>query len=639
LKEPNTKDAILIIDDDEGSCETLKDIFEEQGYHVSTALDGRKGLETIRRGRFQVALVDIKLPDIDGVNLIKRIKAKDPKLYVIMITAFASIENTIDALNRGAYSYFTKPLNIEEVKNRIRKAIEHYRSEEEKLRLEGEVERRAAELETIARITLAINESLNPRDVLLSITGELKKVIPFDWMRVSLLGEEDNTLRVFAEASGSGEVRAGFRGGKGDGPVERWVLLNREPVLLPDIHEQNLFHIERGFYPQDLQSLLAVPLISRGRAIGVFCLGSGKRAAYGEAHRAFFTQIGGQFSVALDNARAYEEILKAKESLEKDVVELKGKMGERFGFQNIIVKSEEMREVMTLISRVLHSDSTVLLQGESGTGKELLAHFLHYSGPRKNRAFVTVNCGAIPEHLLESELFGFEKGAFTSADRSKEGLLEKAHMGTFFLDEVDELARSLQVKLLRVLQDGEVRRLGEVESRRVNVRLIAATNRDIGLLVKDGRFREDLFYRLNVFPVWIPPLRERREDILPLAEHFFVKYRGKAQGELKGFSQAAKKALISYSWPGNVREVENIVEKSVHIAEGGWIEEEDLGLGDALGTASALGMSLEEEREAFSKKRIEDVLKKNLGNKARTARELGIHRTQLYRYLEKYGLG
>lgn len=638
MKESRTKDSILVIDDDEGSCETLKDIFEEQGYQVVTALSGKDGLEMIRRGRFQVALVDIKLPDIDGVHLIKRIKSKDPRLYVIMITAFATIENTIDALNKGAYSYFTKPLNIEEVKTRIRRAIEHYRSEEEKLLLEQEVKRRAAELDTIARITTAINASLNPRDVFLSITRELAKVICFDWTRISLLGEEDNALRIFAEIAGTGEAGGRPRGGKSEGPVERWVLLNKEPVHIPSLREQSLFHIEPGFYPGELESLLVVPLISRRRSIGVFCLGSARKAAYGADQLAFLAQIGGQFSVALDNARAYEEILKAKESLEKDVVELKEKVGERFGFENIIVRSEPMREVMSLLSRVLHSDSSVLLQGESGTGKELLAHFLHYSGPRKNRAFVTVNCGAIPENLLESELFGFEKGAFTSADRSKEGLIERAHMGTFFLDEVDELPKSLQVKLLRVLQDGEVRRLGEVESRRVNMRLIAATNRDIRRLVREGRFREDLFYRLNVFPVWIPPLRERREDILPLAEHFFQRYRGKAHGELGGFSPAAKKALFSYSWPGNVRELENIVEKAVHIAEGKWIEEEDLGLSEGARNAAAFGTSLEEEREAFSRKRIEEALKKNLGNKAQTARELGIHRTQLYRYLEKYGL-
>jgi transcriptional regulator with PAS, ATPase and Fis domain len=409
-------------------------------------------------------------------------------------------------------------------------------------------------------------------------------------------------------------------------------------VLIPDLHEQSLFRIESGFYPPELRSLLVVPLVSRGRPIGVFCLGSARKAAYGETHRAFLIQIAGQFSVALDNARAYENVLMAKESLEKDVVELKEKVGERFGFGNIVVKSAEMNEVMILLGRVLHSDSTVLLQGESGTGKELLAHFLHYNGPRKNGSFVTVNCGAIPEHLLESELFGFQRGAFTSADRAKEGLIEKAHMGTFFLDEVDELPRVLQVKLLRVLQDGEVRRLGDVESRRVNARLVAATNRDINLLVREGKFREDLFYRLNVFPVWIPPLRDRKEDILALAEHFFQRYKGKSQGELSGFSPAAKKALIYYSWPGNVRELENIVEKAVHIAEGEWIQEEDLGLGKAPGTAAAEGMSLDDEMDAFSKRKIEEVLRRNLGNKARTAKELGIHRTQLYRYLEKYGL-
>lgn len=631
---------MLIIDDDRGSCETLRDIFEEEGFSIVTANDGKAGLQALRKGRFQVALVDIKLPDIDGVNLIKLIRERDPRLYIIMITAFATIENTIEALNRGAYSYFTKPLNIEEVKTRIGKAITHYRNDEERMRLAKEVEMRAAELDTIAKITTTINSSLNVQDVFRTVAEEVGKILPYDWTRIGLL-EKGNVLRVFAEADGSDRASA-FRkdvvGKSVDGPIERWVLLNREPLLIPDLEDDNPFRVDPSVYRKSIRALLVVPLISRGRVIGIYYLGSEKRQAYGEGHLHFFKQIGGQISVAIDNARAYEELLEAKESLEKDVVELKGKVEGTFTFENMIVKSERMKNVLDLVSRVLHSDSTVLLQGESGTGKELLAHILHYNGSRKDRPFVTVNCGAIPEHLLESELFGFERGAFTGADRSKEGLIERAHEGTFFLDEIDELPKNLQVKLLRVLQDGEIRRLGEVESHRVDVRLIAATNRDILQLVNEGTFREDLFYRLNVFPLVIPPLRDRGEDIIPLAEYFLDRYREKAPGELRGFSPRAKKILLAYHWPGNVRELENVVEKSVHIARGEWIEPEDLGLSQEAFTASENAATFEEQREAFNRQKIEEVLRKNLGNKARTARELGIHRTQLYRYLEKYDL-
>jgi Nif-specific regulatory protein len=638
LAEHGGKTAILIIDDDEGSCETLKDIFEEEGYSIVSALDGKSGLETIRRRRFQVALVDIKLPDIDGVHLIKLIKQKDPHLYIIMITAFATIENTIEALNRGAYSYFTKPLNIEEVKTRINKAIEHYRNDEERMRLAKEVKRREKELETISRIMSTINSSLNMRGVFQTIVTEVQKIISYDWTRVCILDEEGTDLQLFAEADGSGKVNDSPSAQRVEGAVERWVLMNREPLLLGDLTERGPFHADRDIYGRDLRSLMVIPLISRGKPFGLFYLGSKKKRSFWDEHITLFGQIAGQFALAFDNARAYESILEEKVSLEKDVVELKGKVEQKFSFKNIIVKSETMKEVMALVNRVLQSDSTVLLQGESGTGKELLAHLFHYNGPRRNRLFITVNCGAIPEHLLESELFGFERGAFTGADRSKEGLIERAHGGTFFLDEIDELPKNLQVKLLRVLQNGELRRLGEVSSRRVDVRLIAATNRDIAILVKEGQFREDLYYRLNVFPVVIPPLREREGDILPLAEHFFERYRDKAHRELRGFSPGARKTLLRYSWPGNVRELENTVEKAVHIAEGEWIETEDLGLEEVPVRAEVSQTSFSEEMEIISRNRIEMVLRKNRGNKARTARDLGIHRTQLYRYLEKYGL-
>jgi Nif-specific regulatory protein len=584
VTERSTRDAMLIIDDDQGSRETLRDIFEDEGFTIVTAQDGKSGLKALRKGRFQVALVDIKLPDIDGVSLIRRIRQQDPHLYIIMITAFATIENTIEALNRGAYSYFTKPLNIEEVKARIGKAVQHYRNDEDRRRLALEVRRRADELDTIARITTTINASLNVQDVFRTIAEETGRLIPYDWTRICLL-EKGKTLRIFAEADGTGSAGAvpggGLRG-TAEGPIERWILLNREPLLIPDLTADNPFRVDPSVYREAIRSLLVVPLISRGRAIGIYYLGSRKPHAYREEHLNLFKQIGGQFSVAIDNARAYEELLEAKESLEKDVVELKGKVGEKYTFENMIVKSDGMKKVLDLVSRVILSDSTVLLQGESGTGKELLAHILHYNGPRRDRPFVTVNCGAIPEHLLESELFGFERGAFTGADRAKEGLLERAHEGTFFLDEVDELPKNLQVKLLRVLQDGEIRRLGDVDSRLVDVRLIAATNRDIMQLVREDKFREDLFYRLNVFPLVIPPLRERQEDILPLAEYFLERYRGKAHGELAGFSPPAKRVLVAYRWPGNVRELENVVEKSVHIALGGWIVPEDLGLPGAV---------------------------------------------------------
>lgn len=306
-------------------------------------------------------------------------------------------------------------------------------------------------------------------------------------------------------------------------------------------------------------------------------------------------------------------------------------------FENILGESARMREVYRVIRTVSGTDYTVLITGESGTGKELAAKAIHASSPRRDRPFVTINCGAIPENLLESELFGHEKGAFTDAFAQKRGKFELADRGTIFLDEIGELSLKLQVKLLRVLEDHRIERVGGREEISLDVRIIAATNRELMDEVKAGAFREDLFYRLSVISIPMPPLRQRGDDTLLLATTFLNRYARENNKSGLGFSEAALRAIAVYDWPGNVRELENKIKRAVIMAQDKRIRPQDLALPQAAAD-SAKGRSLQEVREEAEKKCLAESLTRNNWNISRVSRELGTSRTTLYDLIEKYQL-
>lgn len=313
----------------------------------------------------------------------------------------------------------------------------------------------------------------------------------------------------------------------------------------------------------------------------------------------------------------------------------------------LVGSSPAMLEVYKLVARVTESKSTVLLQGESGTGKELIARAIHANGPRREKPFVPVNCGALPDTLLESEMFGYEKGAFTGAVGSKVGLFESANGGTLFLDEIGDLGKDLQVKLLRVMQDQEVRRVGGTTSTLVDVRIIAATNRDLEQLVKDGRFRDDLYYRLKVVPITLPSLAERREDIPMLVHHFLQKCAAGTNHAVCGILPETMAVLMHYRWPGNVRELENVVERAVSLSHGPLLTPEDLPAAIRQAAAgegeSKLSRATQEDEayltlEEVEKRHLIRVLKETKGNKVKAAKILGIDRRTLYRMAERFGL-
>ncbi len=319
---------------------------------------------------------------------------------------------------------------------------------------------------------------------------------------------------------------------------------------------------------EGLKSVCCLPLISRNRAIGVLVLGRLRDDAFSQADISFLSQVANQIALAVENALVYREIRELKEQLSKEKLYLEDEIRTEMNFSQIIGNSASLRRVLKGVGTVAPTDSTVLIYGETGTGKELVARAIHDLSPRRSKPFVKLNCAAIPTGLLESELFGHEKGAFTGAIAQRIGRFEVANGGTIFLDEIGEIPLELQTKLLRVLQEREFERLGSSRTLRTDARLIAATNRDLEAMVSEQKFRSDLFFRLNVFPVHVPPLRERQGDIPLLVRHFTQQFSRRMNKVMETIPSAAMDALSRYHWPGNIRELQNVIERAVIISSG-----------------------------------------------------------------------
>jgi transcriptional regulator with GAF, ATPase, and Fis domain len=404
--------------------------------------------------------------------------------------------------------------------------------------------------------------------------------------------------------------------------------------------------------------MIAVPLKTKEQTIGVLEVLNKIKGDFDEKNLSFLVTLAPIIAMALDNARMCTELNRAYNELQlinkdkdeliaqtrNEVAFLRREVERHYRFDRIIGNSEPMLDVYRLCERVIDSDITVLVEGDTGTGKELFARTIHFNGPRKDRPFVSQNCGGIPDTLLASELFGHKRGAFTGAVRDKKGLFEIANGGTVFLDEVGEMSPAMQTSLLRVLQEGEIKPLGSDLSKKVDVRVISATNKNLEKERQDGRMREDLFYRLSVFAIRLPPLRERVGDIPVLANHFVSKFRKKTKKPIKGLSQEALDALAVYPFPGNVRELENEIERAVAmVTDGHLIELSNLSgkIQDTSASAihgTQLRHSLKEMVETLEKSVLVEKLRELRGNKTRVARELGLSRNGLVKKMQRYGL-
>ena len=468
-REPGTRDVepaasaqarLLVVDDERSMRELLSIVLRREGYDVTLAEHGRSAIEYLETRRFDLLISDIKMPDMTGVEVLRAAKRIDPDILGIMITAFASADTAIEAMRLGAHDYLSKPFDVDELKMKVRNALEQRQ-------------------------------------------------------------------------------------------------LRQENVLL--------------------------------------------KRALGSTHQ----------------------------------------------FANIVGRSDKMLEIFKLIEQIARTDSTVLVTGESGTGKEWVARAIHFYSLRRDRPFVALNCGALPETLLESELFGHMKGAFTGASGNKKGLIEAAEKGTLFLDEIGEMTPMMQVKLLRVLQERKFRRLGGVEELEAALRVIAATNQDLTKMIAEGRFREDLFYRINVIPIHLPPLRDRDEDISLLAEYFLVKYRDQMAKDIHGLSQETVDLLEAYEWPGNIRELENVIERAVALEKSQTVLPESLpehiAKRVAKGPAAAgrlpeSGFNLEEHVEGLEKEYITQALIRAGGVQVKAAELLGMTFRSFRYYAKKYNL-
>lgn len=403
------------------------------------------------------------------------------------------------------------------------------------------------------------------------------------------------------------------------------VIKSKEPLIVSDALSDEQFKSAESVINLRLSSVMCVPLLVHGNLIGIIYVGNESITnLFEKSTLDILTIFAAQASLIIQNAFLLNSLKLDRENLKNELEQ------KRFG--EIIGCCTSMKEVFRTIEKVAPTDISVLITGETGTGKELVAREIHRRSPRAQGPFVVINCGAIPENLLESELFGYVKGAFTGAVTTRDGKFQAANKGTLFLDEIGELALPLQVKLLRVLQDKVVYKVGSTKPEPVDIRIIAASNKDLKEEVKSGRFREDLYYRLNVINIYLPPLRERGDDIVLIAKYILDKYTKEFNSPVKGFSPSAVSAMKRYSWPGNVRELENKIKKAIVLCEKTVIGPEDLEL-----TPDKLTpiLPLEKAKEEFQRKYILEVLALNNGNKTKTAKELGVDPRTIFRYLEK----
>lgn len=442
----------------------------------------------------------------------------------------------------------------------------------------AELQRRRAEFHerALLEINNAIISSLSP-DTLLQALGEsLKRFMPFDLASLTVYERDTGTLRRRAQ---HGQVK-GTHFGVGQ-TADRanshigWVFDHRRTLLRRNLGVERAFLSENWLFDEGMRSACTVPLLMTDKCIGTVTIASRVAERYGQNDAAFLESLGGQIALAVSNLLAFEEISSLKSRLQDENTYLQEEIRAEHNFDEIVGGHRALMDVLRQVDQVAASDATVLITGETGTGKELIARAIHNRGARHARPLVKVNCGAISAGLVESELFGHVKGAFTGALSHRIGRFELADGGTLFLDEVSELPTDTQVKLLRALQEREFEPVGSSETRRVDVRVIAATNRNLADCVREGRFRPDLYYRLNVIPLRVPALRERREDIRQLAAYFLERMAQKTGKAVTGIAQGTMQHMLGYDWPGNVRELQNLIERGVVLASGAVLSLDD----------------------------------------------------------------
>lgn len=503
-----------------------------------------------------------------------------------------------------------------------------------------EVRSKYEELSLLFEISQLLDQSLDLNQVIQPVLRTAAERLSFHRAAITLLDRK--TGEMFIEAahglSLSQQRRGRYQLGEG---ITGQVVQSGEPQVIPLISEDPSFLNRTGARKKPGEhdvSFICVPIKIGNETIGALSVDRSPAERDELEENLRFLSI--MASLVAQAVKIRQNIMEEKRALVEENSRLHEELRERFRPSNIVGSSRAMQDVFDMIAQVSRSDATVLVRGESGTGKELVAHAIHYNSARADKPFVKVNCAALPETVIESELFGHEKGAFTGAVQSRKGRFEYANGGTVFLDEIGDLSPSTQIKLLRVLQEREFERVGGNETIRVNVRIIAATNRNLEKAIETSEFREDLYYRLNVFPIHMPPLRDRKSDILLLADHFIEKYAEQNHVAVRRISTPAIDLLMSYHWPGNVRELENCVERAVLLSVDEVIHSHHLppSLQSAESTNTEFHGTLEESIDNLERELIQEALKSTRGNMAKAARFLGITERIMGLRVKKHGI-
>jgi len=542
----------------------------------------RAGMEFKRESSMSAWVFDNKRPvmrqDIEAeqqyANDQLLLKAGIRSDCIVPLIVEGKIIGTLNVGSTEKNQYSESDLELlQEMANQVALAIVNMLSYEEIAALNARVERSAERYRTLLEINNAMITNLTHGDLLRAVSMILRRIVPLDGAVITLYNPKTETFRYYAtETSLSTEYfRTGLEVHRNESMVAE-IFDNQRGLIRSDLAQEQRFPNERRLVELGIASYCIVPLIVGGKSIGTLGVGSTKKDQYREEDMELLQEVANQVALAVTNMKSYEEVAELKARLEQENVYLQEEIRSDHNFEEITGNSDALLAVLRKVEQVAPTDSTALIYGETGTGKELIARAIHDRSSRKNRPLVKVNCSAISAGLVESELFGHVKGAFTGALDRHVGRFELADGGTIFLDEIGELPLATQVKLLRVLQEREFEPVGSNRSIRVDVRVIAATNRNLQESIQKNEFRSDLFYRLNVFPIEVPPLRERSSDIPQLALFFVDRFARKFGKNIKGISKVALDRLVGYSWPGNVRELQNVIERAVILSRSSVLE-------------------------------------------------------------------
>jgi formate hydrogenlyase transcriptional activator len=526
---------------------------------------------------------------------------------------------------------------MRQVSAQVAVAVDNTLNFENAEKYQRQLARERDRLKVLLEITNVLVSELDIRELFPSITACLRRVMPSEYSSLALLDQGAGVLKNHALVfeGNPAIIPQGATAALDESPAGRAVETRRPVVLDATELAQFSSPLAHRLVDAGLQSICCIPLITRSRVLGTLNVGSMKENAFAASDVDFLTQVAAQAAIAIENATAFQEIAQLKDKLAEEKLYLEDEIRTEQNFGEIIGDDPAFRRVLDQLATVAPTDASVMILGETGTGKELIARAIHDLSGRRERTFVKLNCAAIPTGLLESELFGHERGAFTGAIAQKVGRFELANKGTLFLDEVGDIPLELQPKLLRALQEQEFERLGGVKTIKVDVRLVAATNRDLAQMIADREFRSDLYYRLSVFPLSLPPLRERTGDIPTLVRYFTQKYARRMNKRVESIQTETMEALAAYAWPGNVRELENLIERAVILTRGTTLEIPLAELRAATDTATPVTLQ-DAERDHI--RRVLEQANGVVGGPNGAAARLGMKRTTLQSKMKKLGI-